>query len=798
MSFTLDSHIQWFIKHISLIQDCVNFLFMKKTILIIFLSLLKVSMQAQQIITLEGGSLSSNIVSTAPTRTIESVADGIMVTYTFSKALLDPDEVYENTYWWKVDGFGFNETLTEAALPIRTDQFVVPVGKTPSVEVISKEYVDFKYTLTPAREPLSDDNYQIYDKQLVKPIIPTNIWMPQNLVKASDNQVYRGNRIFKVTISPIQYNSSKETVRAYKKISYKVKFTDDNSNLSNDESKYIDYHDSFLQNITLNYDLLYSSQKSVSTNNQYNQDYLILSTSKYETAVNALAEWKKLCGFNVHIRIQDNWTETNVKKTIKSLYDSNPNLYYLLIIGDYEDVPACMSSLITSHVTDFFYGCMDGESDYTPDIYRGRLSVSTVNEAKTVVNKIIKYEKTPLPAPSFYEHGLNCAYFQDKNKDGYADRRFAQTSENVRDYLIKQGKFIQRVYVTETDITPTNWNKGSYSYGEAIPNELLKPSFAWNGNYNDINSAINNGVFYVLHRDHGSISGWSDPYYTKNHINQLANGDMLPIVFSLNCLTGKFNGTTCFAEHFLRKENGGCVAIFGATETSYSGYNDALTGGMFDAIWCFPGLRITIPNHSYNSVTPTPTYRLGQILDQGLERMNETYGGNNSMYIKYTKELFHCFGDPSMFFPTASPTAFSQRICTRASDKISVSFVDDGATISFYDHLKDHVTSYHGTSATFLTDNPKNITVCVTGHNRIPYISYGSKDGYLTIQNEVISGYRSYNADYIKIGSNVNDTQPYGKVKFENGEISINSMSIVIQPGTSIEKGTDFTINTLR
>lgn len=324
-----------------------------------------------------------------------------------------------------------------------------------------------------------------------------------------------------------------------------------------------------------------------------------------------------------------------------------------------------------SHVSDLRYGCMDGANDNTPDIHRGRISVTNISEANTVVDKIIQYEKNPVSDAAFYNTGVNCAYFQDLDMDGYADRRFAQTSEDVRNYLTNLGYNITRIYTAYTNVTPQKWSK-YYSRGEDIPAELKKPLFAWNGSVTDVNNAINQGAFYVLHRDHGDVGGWGDPTYQSSDILKLTNGNKLPVVFSLNCLTGQYNGKTCFAETFLRKQNGGCVGILGATEVSYSGPNDVFAGGLFDAIWPNPGLRIVLPGQNSTGTTPTPTFAMGQVLDQGFARLAEIYGSNNS-YTQYTKELFHYFGDPSMQIYTSKPTEFTNVQIVRGTNNVTVS-----------------------------------------------------------------------------------------------------------------------------
>lgn len=60
------------------------------------------------------------------------------------------------------------------------------------------------------------------------------------------------------------------------------------------------------------------------------------------------------------------------------------------------------------------------------------------------------------------------------------------------------------------------------------------------------------------------------------------------------------------------------------------GYSDAMAIGMFDAIWPSLNLRPAFPNISYSQMTPVsyPIYEMGAVLDQGLLRMEETYGKN--------------------------------------------------------------------------------------------------------------------------------------------------------------------------
>ena len=738
---------------------------MKKIILFIVGFLYIMPTWGQNILNLSTGQMSSS-GNTEPTCIVTQYSDSIVVTYDFSFAKIIEDDLYEGTIWWQIDGFSINDISGEAALPVKLDSYEIPVGYTATITVVDSSYVDYGYELTPARQPLVDSGNEFYTKDNVIAISAYSGFAPNSVIDASETQIYRKTHIQKIRVFPIQYDSSNKKVRAYTRIKYKITYTPEPSiNVASE-------------------DALGNSISTLSdTSDSNRQDYLIITTNKYLDAASRFAEWKKLLGFNVHLAVNDSWTSSSIKTAVANTYQSYPNLYYLLIIGDHEDVPGENSITKYPCVTDLYYGCLDGNNDYTPDIYRGRISVSTLEEANVVIDKIINYEKTPPINSSFYNTGVNCSYFQDTNCDGYADRRFAQTSEDIRDYLISQGKTIERIYCTGGNVTPLYWNNG-----ENVPTELLKPTFAWDGNYTDIINAINSGRFYVFHRDHGGEIAWGDPYFTTNHINQLSNGHLLPIVFSINCLTGKFNyNGTCFAESFLRKQDGGCVAIYAATEKSLTGYNNALAIGMFDAIWNNPGLKVSVSSgYPLGEETPAPTYRLGQILDQGLNRMQEIFTANLT-YNKYQREIYHCFGDPSMRIYTSQPTEFSNVTVNRVIGNVTVNLSGVTADITFYDHRTGEVLCHRGaSSASYSTRLPQFVSVCVSDHNKIPYIDNGTIPTHIYIQNETITSDTDYDADLITIGTNVTDTKPIGDVTIQSGEVTMSASEYVIQPNISI------------
>lgn len=700
----------------------------------------------------------------APQRTLQRTDDGITVAYTFAGNAPSACNDGDGGCVWRIEGFGLRDAPGGYATPFRVDAFAVPEGCTAVVETVDSAFVDYDCRLAPARRiPEKGTAAEGVVKEGGQNASQGGFYPRKVAVAAWRGSVYRGREICNVVVNPVQYDAAANKARAYSKITYKVRFVPKagaRAMAGAPATKPVILPaDNMLGNITMNGASAKAGDMAVKATGvaagDDTRDYLIISVDKYAEAVDRFAEWKELLGFRVHKVLKGSWNSDAVKAEVEKAYAENPALYYLLIVGDHDDVPGqymehhADDGDFSVHYTDLYYGCMDGEGDETPDIYRGRLSVSSPEEAATVVDKIIGYEKRPPTDAGFYERGVNCADYLDNDNgvaDDYEDRRYVQTAEEIRAYMLGQGKDVERVYSTNYEITPKYWNRNYFSFGEPIPEDMLKPAFAWDGNEGDIRRAINSGVFYVLHRDHGLVDCWENPYFSVKHVDMLQNGDLLPVVFCVNCDNGAFQAD-CLAERFLRKQGGGAVAVIAASDISYSGYNDALACGLFDAIWPEPGLRPKFPGvNSLGGETPAPTYELGQILDQAQVRVSETFGSpdpsvssnekNDSFCRIVTKEIYHCFGDPSMQICTEMPAPFSGVSVTRGNGCVTVGNGGETARITFVNRRTGEVVSHIAPSAVYTTADFEDVDVCVSGHNRIPYIDAGKLTGIESVQTD--------------------------------------------------------------
>ena len=171
----------------------------------------------------------------------------------------------------------------------------------------------------------------------------------------------------------------------------------------------------------------------------------------------------------------------------------------------------------------------------------------------------------------------------------------------------------------------------------------------------EISAAINRGVGFVIHRDHGYMdgSGWAHPHYQGAHANALVNDVTYPFIFSLNCATGWFDGQDAFAESWMLNPDGGAVAFLGAARVSYSGYNDLMHAGLLDTFW-------EDYEAGWTSEIYGQSWRPAVAMNRSKERIFDYFGVNNPT-ATLTARLFNYLGDPELEMRTTTPVEYEVR-----------------------------------------------------------------------------------------------------------------------------------------
>ncbi|MEA3445194.1 MAG: C25 family cysteine peptidase [Bacteroidota bacterium] len=636
--------------------------------LIIFCFYFGINLYSQQEIISVDQNKTINNELVSPVRQFTDMGiNGVEVQYTFTNSSVSRISIEQGDFQFiRIKDLNMMDQVGKPALPCRNDFIAVPRGANAKIIIAESEYVEYSgYMIHPVLEPAMDfegapEPEFVIDQKTYQ----SNSFYPKNIVEVVAAQKWRGIPLNLIQIRPVQFNPVTGIIRLYSKIKYRVEFSGSNKTFDYIASENSLHFTNLFKRAVLNYKSIPDGADLNSMENQHRttgirKDYILLAPSIYWMAADSLANWKRQLGYSVDVVLKNVWTSSQVEDSIAVRYNAwYPRPDFFVLIGDIDRMPTQLVGPSLNIHSDLYYACMDGVGDYVPDMARGRISVSSQTEALSVVMKIINYEKYPPVNYSFYNSGLNCAEFQDDEPDTYANRRFTHTSEEVRDYLINEGYTINRVYYSNPANNPLYFNNGYYSNGQSISSDLLIANgFQWDGDASDIIDGINSGKFYVLHRDHGYSYGWGSPGFSNSDINSLSNGNMTPVVFSINCSTGSFQVSECFAEKFLRMENSGAVGVIAASSTSSSGYNDGLAVGFFDAIWSSPGLTPAFGSGGNSNPSPTPhsdIFTMGDVLNHSLIRMSETWNTSERQH-----QLFHYFGDPAMKIWTAFPSTIS-------------------------------------------------------------------------------------------------------------------------------------------
>lgn len=675
-----------------------------------------------------------------------------------------------------IDGFTINMNPGEPETPVKTINHKIPDGMSADVQISDYEYVDIPITLSIAKEPkadiLSSNNYltttSVCDSNTLYAI------EFQSPIHSQTIQRYRGVGILPIVISPIQYDSAKKTARIYKTLKYIISFNPKSTksvstNTGNYSPLNISPFDHFLQDIisTSNNKVSSIEKASGELNPQpIRPGYLILTVQSLYSAAQKLSKWKKLLGYDVRIMSRSEtgrnvWTQANIKQSISSYANTNPNFYYLLILGDNTQVPGedfdhpykSTDPTISTFASDFQYSCLDGEDDIIPDIYIGRIPTNSLEDAMNVVDKIIYAEQNPTMDKSFYKTAFHATEFaQSPHYQGEELECHSYITELAASNMSKNSSFnIKRIYATKSDVYPLKWDRYSCLGDNNIDDSLKRPNFNWNGNAQDIINAINDGCIYGMYRGHGSYTTWGNliGFNTSNNFNSFHNRGKYPIILAFTCQSGGYNKHNhCIAKEFLTVKEAGASAVIAPTEISYSGLNDALLCALLRGIYPSSNISIDYKTTTFHTDKPktdsllcnninNPRYKLGDALNFAKSIMREHFlGSRGKTYAQLTQRLFHLFGDPSMDLTTDVPQILSNIRINKDASGYTITgspITTYGAIISIVDTVSNKIMALESLRDCKLeVTNPERCKLCISGHNVKPIIvkdSYGGPWG---------------------------------------------------------------------
>lgn len=474
--------------------------------------------------------------------------------------------------------------------------------------------------------------------------------------------------------------------------------------------------------------------KSLSVLNEQVPDYIIITNNALKSTFQTLADWKTKKGVFTIIKtteeISANYQGTDTQEKIRNyiieswgkwgnglfvlLGGGNSVVPTRMVLGDVWDqstfgnenvlYPADMyyatyinnwnsnlNSKFNEHI--YTYSTYSDGRKYVSNnvdvdnvnftlsgIFLGRIQADNVNEASTMINKIIKYEKADLSNNlSYLQNHLYADYFSRASVQYYTTNT---TNNIVKKFMIP------------------------YASGNYI--EFNHDNF-----FNALNDGRDIGKFhFVYHMDHGGSQGISTSSekgqgVSKSEIGSLTNGDAYQIFMSGSCHSANF-AEDCFAKYYLNNPNGGGVAYIGNTDWGLSGESQQLT----------PFLSSLFNSGLYAANRFDIGAAFQKIITSGV----------------ITKKWHpHLLGDPEMQVWTDVPQALN---CTTSVSAILLGEQQLGVTISnlpsgqkaYICIQKDtevYTTQEVSTNGTYYipvkANTPGAINVTVTSHNFFPY-----------------------------------------------------------------------------
>ncbi len=350
---------------------------------------------------------------------------------------------------------------------------------------------------------------------------------------------------------------------------------------------------------------------------------VILSDTMFREELQPLIRWKSVKGFNViEAYRQDSLvggTRESIRAYLKHLYEQPPegvaSPSFLLIAGDAEQIPC---SRYPGQVTDLYYAEYDGEGDYIPELFYGRISVNTPEQLRAVVDKILEYEQCRFSDPSFLDEVVLVAGVDDSYAGTYGNGQINYAHE----YYLNQ----------ENGNTPH-----IFTYPESGSNAQA------------IRDLVSGGAGFVNYTGHGLYDRWEDPAFRISDIDGLQNNGKYPVMIGNGCETNIFTLDECFAEALIRAPGKGALAYIGCTSDSYwkEDFYWSVGAGPVSA---HPSYEETSPGyydkvfHDRNERYELWTPSLGEMVFGG----NMAVQQSSSTRKRFYWEIYQLAGDPTI------------------------------------------------------------------------------------------------------------------------------------------------------
>jgi Peptidase family C25/Propeptide_C25/Peptidase family C25, C terminal ig-like domain len=639
---------------------------------------------------------------------IVSSDQGIVINYSITELNIE-SIINASGEFYRISIPGHNPSSEpgKPELPVLSRLISVPENSSVRViisdvtaETITPVSLNFKGLLYP-RQPSATKDVQ---QQKVSFVFDKAEYSRRGIINSDTVRIeytgrIRNRQLATIHIYPVRYDPALNKLSVIRSMKVEVKFTPVNGSFTVAAQP-----KSLLLNQSLDRSILnYNASDLINGYTDQPVKMIIITDPAFKKNLAPFLKWKTQKGFKLTTIYKGTGLSTfaQLKDTISKIYNSatpdNPAAEYLLIIGDSYRIPKSEGNG-TSNISDMYYGEFNGNGDYIPDMYVGRLPVSDTNQLKTVIGKIIQYEKFQFADTNkFYTRALVTAGI-DADWFSYMN---GQVKYEISNYLNPSNKI--------------NGYSFYYPQSQTARDSIIK--------------LINKGMSFINYTGHGVTNGWLYMNISSTDIKSFGNKNMYPFVIANACMTAQFTDTTSFGDKMIVTANKGAVGYIGCTNDSfwYEDFYWAVGVGTpsADPKYTETGLGALDRLFHTHGESPSDWYlSMGQVNYAG----NLAVSASTSKYKKYYWETYTLLGDPSTIPFIGTPDTFKISIPDTLPNGIkSLSLTlppFSYIAISHFDTLWD--ASYASPTGSVVLNLPgrsnDSCLIVVSGQNKIPVI----------------------------------------------------------------------------
>ena len=506
--------------------------------------------------------------------------------------------------------------LTKGApeLPMYPISMIIGDRAEMEVSIVKSNYTDFENVeVAPSKGNFSRKINPADVEFVYGEMYEQDAFYPASQATLDSPYILRDFRAQNLMVYPYAYNPVTKTLRVYTDLRISVKKVSDNG-----ENQKVSRRGN---EIKLNPESKASyDRRFINFGKQSKYDFLvdegemlIICVDEYMDAVQPLVEWKNISGRpTTMVGVSETGTGDAMKTYVQNYYNQHPNFTYLLLVGEYNNLPPQAMGYNVS--SDNYFGMLEGD-DYYEEVLVGRLSVISVQDATNQVNKILHYEKNLDETATWLSRGSGVSANEGS---GHFEEVDYMHVDFIRDTLL---------HYTYTEV--------SQHYG-GINNPTPATMIA----------DFDQGVGIINYTNHGSPDGWAVADFSNTHVHQLTNDQKLPFIWSVACNNGQLDYQECFAEAWMRATN------------ESTGEPTGAVGGMFSWIsqpWVPPMYGQDEMNAILAEWHPGYKHTLGGASLNGnmyvLDMCPGDYGETHNSWL--------LFGDPSMMVRTEAPESMN-------------------------------------------------------------------------------------------------------------------------------------------